>query len=92
MSPYDYTQFGKKWKKEKLTCQPSDREPGYDVKYPSDYVPLSQWKTSELPNGYKCADAEYFPELNSRGSAPAADVDDQLELMRKIMRTGGGRK
>ena len=92
MSPYDYTQFCKKWKKEKLTCQPSDREPGYDVKYPSDYVPLSQWKTSELPNGYKCADAEYFPELNSRGSAPAADVDDQLELMRKIMRTRGGRK
>jgi len=92
MSPYDYTQYCKKWSKSKLTCQPGDREPGRDVKTPSDYIPSDRPKTANLPRGYKCDEPTYFPELEQRGKAQEADVDDLGELLGKMRRTRGARK
>ena len=90
MSPYDYTQFCKKWSKANLTCTPKDREPGRDVKYPTDYIPSKPWKTSELPPGYSCDTPAYFPELEGAGSAATADAADYADAMAKILRNRRG--
>ena len=89
-SPYDYTQFCKKWSKANLTCTPKDREPGRDVKYQTDYIPSKPWKTSELPPGYSCDTPAYFPELEGAGSAATADAADYADAMAKILRNRRG--
>jgi RHS repeat-associated protein len=87
VSPYDYTQYCKKWSKAKLTCQPNDAEPGRDVKYPPNYMPSdSPWKTSELPPGYTCDNPTYFPEIENAGSSAKADSLDAAELISKMLK------
>ena len=89
-SPYDYTQYCEKWSKANLTCKPKDREPGRDVKYPSDYIPNNgAWKTATIPAGYSCDTPVYFPEMNSAGSAPSADMADYADMAAKILRNRG---
>ncbi|MDA8522169.1 RHS repeat-associated core domain-containing protein [Acidovorax sp. NCPPB 4044] len=93
VSPYDYTQYCKKWSKSKLTCQPGDKEPGKDVKTPADYIPEeSMWKSSELPKGYECDSPVYFKDLQERGTAPTADTDDLMDLANKMRQRRGSRK
>ncbi|WP_284431252.1 RHS repeat-associated core domain-containing protein, partial [Acidovorax sp. SUPP950] len=92
-SPYDYTQYCKKWSKNKLTCQSGDKEPGKDVKTPSDYIPEeSMWKSSEIPKGYECDTPVYFKDLQERGTAPTADTDDIMDLANKMRQRRGSRK
>jgi RHS repeat-associated protein len=90
-SPYDYTQYCDEWEKPKTSCGVFDKKPGMDVKTPSDYLPFKKnTKTSEIPDGYSCSSPTYFPELKETGTAPAADLDDKLDMMRKLQKTRGG--
>jgi RHS repeat-associated protein len=90
-SPYDYTQYCKEWEKPKTSCGVFDKKPGMDVKTPSDYLPYKKnTKTSEIPDGYSCSSPTYFPELQETGTAPAADLDDKLDMMRRLQKTRGG--
>jgi hypothetical protein len=94
-SPYDYTQYCDEWEKPKTSCGPFDKKPGKDVKTPADFMPNKDWKTSEIPEGYKCSKPTYFPELKERGTAPKADLDDAAEMMnrlQKIQKAKGARK
>jgi hypothetical protein len=86
MSPYDYAQYCKKWMKSNLTCGKNDKTPGYSEETPADYIPQKQWKTSEIPQGSQCSEPYYFQELNGPGSAPAADLDDKLEMLKRVLK------
>ena len=90
LSPYEYTQYCKKWSKNKLSCTENDREPGKDVKYPADYIPIGIWKSSELPQGYSCDSPHYFPEMQSAGSASTADFTDLADIGAKVLRNRAG--
>ncbi|WP_234640369.1 hypothetical protein [Delftia tsuruhatensis] len=84
-SPYDYTQYCRKWSKANLTCTASDREPGRDVKTPSDYIPKEIWKTKSIPEGYSCDSPYYFLDMEQRGSAPTAGIDDLADAVSRII-------
>lgn len=86
-SPYDYTQYCKKWSKANLTCTGRDREPGRDVKDPNDYMPGDLlWKTSEIPLNYSCDMPYYSPETNNTGSAATADLSDAADIAGKMLK------
>ncbi|EFW0538885.1 RHS repeat protein, partial [Shigella boydii] len=57
LSPYDYTLYCRKWVKPNLTCTPQDdpQYPGMETKTASDYLPQTNWSTTQLPPGYTCA-------------------------------------
>ncbi len=85
-SPFDYTQYCKKWSKANLTCTAGDREPGRDVRVPSDYLPNdSPWRTSHLPKNFTCDSPYYFPETNGAGSAATADLSDVADVTGRIL-------
>jgi len=93
LSPYDYTQYCKKWSKPKSSCERWDREAGRDVKGPNDYLPVKYWPVSKVPMGYQCDDVLMFPELRRPSTAPTADYDDAIDLARRVLRNvRGGRR
>jgi RHS repeat-associated protein len=93
LSPHDYTQYCRKWVKANKVCTANDREPGMDVKTPSDYFPEKIRRAIDLPRGYTCADPYYFPELIERGAAATADMADALEMMGRVLKSKNrGRK
>jgi hypothetical protein len=64
-----------------------------DEETPADYVPFKDhWRTSEIPQGFKCVSPYVFPELSERGAAPAAGLDDQLEMIGEVVRARRTRK
>ncbi len=90
-SPYDYTQYCKKWSRPNLTCTAKDREPGRDVKVPSDYIPSDlAWETNSLPPGYSCDMPYYFSDLQGAGSAARADLSDYGDVIGKMLRQRRG--
>ncbi|WP_353954502.1 RHS repeat domain-containing protein, partial [Shigella sonnei] len=50
LSPYDYTLYCRKWVKPNLTCMPQDdpQYPGMETKTASDYLPQTNWSTTQL--------------------------------------------
>lgn len=82
LSPYDYSQYCKRWMKDDgLTC---GRE---GIKDPSDYIPyVSPTRTSNIPVGFKCIEPTYFPELSGPSGPSAAGVEDWESLLRDARR------
>jgi hypothetical protein len=90
-SPFDYTQYCMKWSKANLTCTARDREPGRDVKTPSDYMPNNNpWATTEIPKGYVCDMPYYFTDLQGESSAASADFSDLADVAGRILQRRGG--
>ncbi|EGQ2044021.1 RHS repeat protein, partial [Escherichia coli] len=93
LSPYDYTLYCRKWVKPNLTCTPQDdsQYPGMDTKTASDYLPQTNWPTTQLPPGYTCADPYLFPDINKPDGPATAGIDDLGEILAKMkQRTSRG--
>ncbi|ELN6123357.1 RHS repeat protein, partial [Escherichia coli] len=93
LSPYDYTLYCRKWVKPNLTCTPQDdsQYPGMDTKTASDYLPLTNWPTTQLPPGYTCAEPYLFPDINKPDGPATAGIDDLGEILAKMkQRTSRG--
>ncbi|MFL9056358.1 RHS repeat-associated core domain-containing protein, partial [Escherichia coli] len=82
LSPYDYTLYCRKWVKPNLTCTPQDdsQYPGMDTKTASDYLPQTNWPTTQLPPGYTCAEPYLFPDINKPDGPATAGIDDLGEI------------
>ncbi|EPB6746672.1 RHS repeat-associated core domain-containing protein, partial [Escherichia coli] len=85
LSPYDYTLYCRKWVKPNLTCTPQDdsQYPGMDTKTASDYLPQTNWPTTQLPPGYTCAEPYLFPDINKPDGPATAGIDDLGEILAK---------
>ncbi|EPR2053989.1 RHS repeat-associated core domain-containing protein, partial [Escherichia coli] len=83
LSPYDYTLYCRKWVKPNLTCTPQDdsQYPGMDTKTASDYLPQTNWPTTQLPPGYTCAEPYLFPDINKPDGPATAGIDDLGEIL-----------
>ncbi|HDB9088605.1 TPA: RHS repeat protein, partial [Escherichia coli] len=93
LSPYDYTLYCRKWVKPNLTCTPQDdsQYPGMDTKTASDYLPQTNWPTTQLPPGYTCAEPYLFPDINKPDGPATAGIDDLGEILAKMkQRTSRG--
>ncbi|HBB9751853.1 TPA: RHS repeat protein, partial [Escherichia coli] len=93
LSPYDYTLYCRKWVKPNLTCTPQDdsQYPGMDTKTASDYLPQTNWPTTQLPPGYTCAEPYLFPDINKSDGPATAGIDDLGEILAKMkQRTSRG--
>ncbi|MBC9136240.1 RHS repeat domain-containing protein, partial [Escherichia coli] len=93
LSPYDYTLYCRKWVKPNLTCTPQDdsQYPGMDTKTASDYLPQTNWPTTQLPPGYTCAEPYLFPDINKPDGPATAGIDDSGEILAKMkQRTSRG--
>ncbi|EOW1604163.1 RHS repeat-associated core domain-containing protein, partial [Escherichia coli] len=93
LSPYDYTLYCRKWVKPNLTCTPQDdsQYPGMDTKTASDYLPQTNWPTTQLPPGYICAEPYLFPDINKPDGPATAGIDDLGEILAKMkQRTSRG--
>ncbi|EPF0438136.1 RHS repeat-associated core domain-containing protein, partial [Escherichia coli] len=93
LSPYDYTLYCRKWVKPNLTCMPQDdsQYPGMDTKTASDYLPQTNWPTTQLPPGYTCAEPYLFPDINKPDGPATAGIDDLGEILAKMkQRTSRG--
>ncbi|RXA23976.1 RHS repeat domain-containing protein, partial [Escherichia coli] len=93
LSPYDYTLYCRKWVKPNLTCTPQDdsQYPGMDTKTASDYLPQTNWPTTQLPPGYTCAEPYLFPDINKPDGPATAGIDDLGESLAKMkQRTSRG--
>ncbi|HCO2133829.1 TPA: RHS repeat protein, partial [Escherichia coli] len=93
LSPYDYTLYCRKWVKPNLTCTPQDdsQYPGMDTKTASDYLPQTNWPTTQLPPGYTCAEPYLFPDINKPDGLATAGIDDLGEILAKMkQRTSRG--
>ncbi|KDY41336.1 RHS repeat-associated core domain protein, partial [Escherichia coli 2-427-07_S4_C1] len=93
LSPYDYTLYCRKWVKPNLTCTPQDdsQYPGMDTKTASDYLPQTNWPTTQLPPGYTCAEPYLFPDINKPDGPATAGIDDLGEILAKMkQRTSKG--
>ncbi|MCM5209597.1 RHS repeat protein, partial [Escherichia coli] len=93
LSPYDYTLYCRKWVKPNLTCTPQDdsQYPGMDIKTASDYLPQTNWPTTQLPPGYTCAEPYLFPDINKPDGPATAGIDDLGEILAKMkQRTSRG--
>ncbi|ENC0678565.1 RHS repeat protein, partial [Escherichia coli] len=93
LSPYDYTLYCRKWVKPNLTCTPQDdsQYPGMDTKTASDYLPQTNWPTTQLPPGYTCAEPYLFPDINKPDGPTTAGIDDLGEILAKMkQRTSRG--
>ncbi|EFE8004098.1 TPA: RHS repeat-associated core domain-containing protein, partial [Escherichia coli] len=93
LSPYDYTLYCRKWVKPNLTCTPLDdpQYPGMDTKTASDYLPQTNWPTTQLPPGYTCAEPYLFPDINKPDGPATAGIDDLGEILAKMkQRTSRG--
>ncbi|MDZ8243626.1 RHS repeat domain-containing protein, partial [Escherichia coli] len=93
LSPYDYTLYCRKWVKPNLTCTPQDdsQYPGMDTKTASDYLPQTNWPTTQLPPGYTCAEPYLFPDINKPDGPETAGIDDLGEILAKMkQRTSRG--
>ncbi|ELF5768557.1 RHS repeat protein, partial [Escherichia coli] len=93
LSPYDYTLYCRKWVKPNLTCTPQDdsQYPGMDTKTASDYLPQTNWPTTQLPPGYTCAEPYLFPDINKPDGPATAGIDDLGEILVKMkQRTSRG--
>ncbi|EKY5181343.1 RHS repeat protein, partial [Escherichia coli] len=93
LSPYDYTLYCRKWVKPNLTCTPQDdsQYPGMDTKTASDYLPQTNWPTTQLPPGYTCAEPYLFPDINKPDGPATAGIDDFGEILAKMkQRTSRG--
>ncbi|EKG9214719.1 RHS repeat protein, partial [Escherichia coli] len=86
LSPYDYTLYCRKWVKPNLTCTPQDdsQYPGMDTKTASDYLPQTNWPTTQLPPGYTCAEPYLFPDINKPDGPATAGIDDLGEILAKM--------
>ena len=79
-SPYDYTQYCKKWREDNgLTCGRRGEQNRSDVIYSKKHI-----ETSMIPAGFKCIEPYYFPELLDAGTADTAGPDDMLEILASI--------
>ncbi|WP_460217170.1 RHS repeat-associated core domain-containing protein, partial [Escherichia coli] len=93
LSSYDYTLYCRKWVKPNLTCTPQDdsQYPGMDTKTASDYLPQTNWPTTQLPPGYTCAEPYLFPDINKPDGPATAGIDDLGEILAKMkQRTSRG--
>ncbi|HFP5149997.1 TPA: RHS repeat-associated core domain-containing protein, partial [Escherichia coli] len=93
LSPYDYTLYCRKWVKPNLTCTPQDDSQylGMDTKTASDYLPQTNWPTTQLPPGYTCAEPYLFPDINKPDGPATAGIDDLGEILAKMkQRTSRG--
>ncbi|EPO7138363.1 RHS repeat-associated core domain-containing protein, partial [Escherichia coli] len=93
LSPYDYTLYCRKWVKPNLTCTPQDdpQYPGMETKTASDYLPQTNWSTTQLPPGYTCAEPYLFPDINKPDGPATAGIDDLGEILAKMkQRTSRG--
>ncbi|WP_273886057.1 RHS repeat domain-containing protein, partial [Escherichia coli] len=93
LSPYDYTLYCRKWVKPNLTCTPQDdpQYPGMETKTASDYLPQTNWPTTQLPPGYTCAEPYLFPDINKPDGPATAGIDDLGEILAKMkQRTSRG--
>ncbi|HEE9708728.1 TPA: RHS repeat protein, partial [Escherichia coli] len=93
LSPYDYTLYCRKWVKPNLTCTPQDdsQYSGMDTKTASDYLPQTNWPTTQLPPGYTCAEPYLFPDINKPDGPATAGIDDLGEILAKMkQRTSRG--
>ncbi|EJD5812431.1 RHS repeat protein, partial [Escherichia coli] len=93
LSPYDYTLYCRKWVKPNLTCTPQDdsQYPGMDTKTASDYLPQTNWPTTQLPPGYTCTEPYLFPDINKPDGPATAGIDDLGEILAKMkQRTSRG--
>ncbi|HFU8673076.1 TPA: RHS repeat-associated core domain-containing protein, partial [Escherichia coli] len=93
LSPYDYTLYCRKWVKPNLTCTPQDdsQYPGMDTKTASDYLPQTNWPTTQLPPGYTCAEPYLFPDINKPDGPATTGIDDLGEILAKMkQRTSRG--
>ncbi|WP_188006525.1 RHS repeat-associated core domain-containing protein, partial [Escherichia coli] len=93
LSPYDYTLYCRKWVKPNLTCTPQEdsQYPGMDTKTASDYLPQTNWPTTQLPPGYTCAEPYLFPDINKPDGPATAGIDDLGEILAKMkQRTSRG--
>ncbi|EIS4650699.1 RHS repeat protein, partial [Escherichia coli] len=93
LSPYDYTLYCRKWVKPNLTCTPQDdpQYPGTETKTASDYLPQTNWSTTQLPPGYTCAEPYLFPDINKPDGPATAGIDDLGEILAKMkQRTSRG--
>ncbi|WP_077902266.1 RHS repeat domain-containing protein, partial [Escherichia coli] len=93
LNPYDYTLYCRKWVKPNLTCTPQDdsQYPGMDTKTASDYLPQTNWPTTQLPPGYTCAEPYLFPDINKPDGPATAGIDDLGEILAKMkQRTSRG--
>ncbi|MDS1488988.1 RHS repeat protein [Escherichia coli] len=86
LSPYDYTLYCRKWVKPNLTCTPQDdpQYPGMETKTASDYLPQTNWSTTQLPPGYTCAEPYLFPDINKPDGPATAGIDDLGEILAKM--------
>ncbi|HGU1041933.1 TPA: hypothetical protein ACM68J_004612, partial [Escherichia coli] len=79
--------------KPNLTCTPQDdsQYPGMDTKTASDYLPQTNWPTTQLPPGYTCAEPYLFPDINKPDGPATAGIDDLGEILAKMkQRTSRG--
>ncbi|EFA4264520.1 RHS repeat protein [Escherichia coli O145:H25] len=93
LSPYDYTLYCRKWVKPNLTCTPQDdpQYPGMETKTASDYLPQTNWSTTQLPPGYTCAEPYLFPDINKPDGPATVGIDDLGEILAKMkQRTSRG--
>ncbi|EPB1970161.1 RHS repeat-associated core domain-containing protein, partial [Escherichia coli] len=93
LSSYDYTLYCRKWVKPNLTCTPQDdpQYPGMETKTASDYLPQTNWSTTQLPPGYTCAEPYLFPDINKPDGPATAGIDDLGEILAKMkQRTSRG--
>ncbi|OSB96634.1 hypothetical protein B8A27_24220, partial [Escherichia coli] len=65
--------------------------PGMDTKTASDYLPQTNWPTTQLPPGYTCAEPYLFPDINKPDGPATAGIDDLGEILAKMkQRTSRG--
>ncbi|MDA6378087.1 hypothetical protein OSK71_14070, partial [Escherichia coli] len=64
---------------------------GMDTKTASDYLPQTNWPTTQLPPGYTCAEPYLFPDINKPDGPATAGIDDLGEILAKMkQRTSRG--
>nr|WP_251000533.1 hypothetical protein [Escherichia coli] len=54
-----------------------------DTKTASDYLPQTNWPTTQLPPGYTCAEPYLFPDINKPDGPATAGIDDLGEILAK---------
>lgn len=71
--------------------QDDPKYPGMDTKTPVDYLPRTDWPTTQLPPGYACAEPYLFPDINKPDGPATAGIDDLGEILAKMkQRTSRG--
>ena len=79
--------------KPNLTCTPQDdsQYPGWIQRQQVDYLPQTNWPTTQLPPGYTCAEPYLFPDINKPDGPATAGIDDLGEILAKMkQRTSRG--